>query len=115
MLHNTNSSSTHLPAKATPYELILLEDGKTSTIDDVRRDVQGGNAVLLYPDPNGSSSSDMTQDYVAAFIDDGVLRLLSADKLLTVPMGNFKVPKRESNKGTVVPRVWRDNGIAEAL
>src|SRR6185437_12293529 len=73
------------------YDLYLLPDDKIETLTEARQHVNRGNTVLLYPDPNDtSSSSSGSRKYKACIIRDGQWILDEKDKLtkVVVTMGS---------------------------
>lgn len=86
------------------HSLYLLPNNNLESLTAAQMMINGGNAVLLYPDPmNTSSSSAGSRKYKACFIRNGnVLRNnvqrhpSSGDLIIEVAMGDRKINVRKS-------------------
>ena len=76
--------------KGGDYRLYLLPDNSSASLATVQRKVNGGNAVLLYPNPSDKGRSE-SQTFKACFIQNGDLRVYpDSKKLEEVFMGEQK-------------------------
>lgn len=88
MLRSAPPAAVEEKAKGGDYRLFLLPDNSDTSLKTVQSIVNGGNAILLYPDAKDKSRA-ASRKYKACFILNGILRVHPISKILEeVPMGN---------------------------